>query len=147
MEIILLEDIKNLGKEGEAVKVRDGYARNFLIPKKIAALYTPGAVKTLEAKRKKELIRAEKEKKAARAVAERISKLSLTVTAEAGVNDTLFGSVTAETISNALRQEGIHIDKKSIILEEPIRRLGVYNVEVKLHPEVKETLRVWVVKK
>ncbi|OGW74778.1 MAG: 50S ribosomal protein L9 [Omnitrophica bacterium RBG_13_46_9] len=147
MEIILLKDIENLGQEGQTVKVEDGYARNFLIPKKMAVLYTAGAVKVIEAKRRKAALKAEKEKNAAQELAKTISQLSLTIPVEAGVNDTLFGSVTADTIFNALQQEGIHIDKRNISIDEPIRKLGIYTVEVKLYPEVKENLKVWVVKK
>src|SRR4030042_1844387 len=95
MEIILLKDIENLGQEGQTVKVEDGYARNFLIPKKMAVLYTAGAVKVIEAKRRKAALKAEKEKNAAQELAKTISQLSLTIPVEAGVNDTLFGSVTA----------------------------------------------------
>lgn len=147
MEIILLQNVEKLGKEGDAVKVTDGYARNFLFPKKLATPYAAGAVKILEGKRKKAALRHEKEKKLARELAAKLSKLSLTISVEAGVNDTLFGSVTSETIFHALQQEGIAIDKKSITIGEPIRKLGIYSAEVKLHPEVKEHLKIWVVKK
>ena len=147
MRIILLHDVKSLGKESDIVKVKDGYARNLLIPRKLATPYATGAVKILEARRKKEALRAEKEKNAARELAVKISRLSLTIPVESGVNDALFGSVTSETVFHTLQQEGIRLDKKNITLNEPIRKLGIYNAEVILHPEVKETLRIWVVKK
>lgn len=147
MEIILLKDVKKIGKEGDVVKVKDGYARNYLIPKKLAVLHTASAAKTLETKRKKQARLAEKEKKSARELATKISKTPLNIPMESGIDDMLFGSVTSEAIANALRQENIQIDKKNITIAEPIRKLGIYNVEVKLHSEVKEKLRIWVVKK
>lgn len=147
MEIILLQDIRTLGKEGDTVKVKDGYARNFLLPKKLAMPCTAGAMKVLEAKRKKVVQAEEKKKKTAQELARAISKLSLTIPMESGADDALFGSVTAEAISRALAQEDVHVDKKNITVKEPIGKLGIYNAEIKLHPEIKETLRIWVVKK
>ena len=147
MQVILLQDVKGLGKEGDVVKAKDGYARNYLIPRKIAALYTPGAVRALEVKRKKALQAAEKEREKAKGLAKTISQLSLTIPMESGVDDALFGSVTTDAISRALKQEGVDIDKKNITITDPIKKLGIYNVGVELHPEVKETLRIWVVKK
>ena len=147
MELILLQDVKALGKEGSTVKVKDGYARNYLIPKKLAVLSTPGAVKALERKKKKAALETEKAKKASEELAKTLSQLSLTISMESGSEDKLFGSVTSDTIFHALQQEGIQIDKKSITIKDPINKLGIYNVEVKLHPEVKQDLRIWVVKK
>ena len=113
MEVILLQDVKSLGKEGDTVKVKDGYARNYLVPRKLAMLYAPGAVKVLEAKRKKAVQDAEKTKKAAAKLAETIAGLSLTIAMESGVDDALFGSVTSELISTTLKAEGVEIDKKT----------------------------------
>jgi len=147
MEVILLNDVRSLGKEGETVKVKDGYARNYLIPRKLAMPYAKGAIKIVEEKQKKAALKLEKEKKSAKEIAEKIKKLSLTISTEAGVEDVLFGSVTSEAIARALKQEGIEVDKKNITLDEPIKKLGVYNVKVKLYTDVTETLRIWVVKK
>jgi len=147
MKVILLENIDKLGREGETVKVKDGYARNYLIPAKIACPVTPGALKILESKRKKAMQEAEREKKTAGELAKTINQLSLTIPAESGLDDMLFGSVTPDTIFHALEQEGIHVDKKSVEIEKPIRKLGVYKVGVTLHSEVKADLRIWVVKK
>jgi len=147
MEVILLQDVKKVGSAGLAVEVKDGYARNYLIPNKLAVPATAGAIKVLEAKKKKVTRDEEKNKKSAVLTAETLSKISLTITSESGVNDVLFGSVTSESILQALRQEGIELDKTNIIIKEPIRKLGIYNIEVKLHPEVKQEIRVWVVKK
>ncbi len=147
MEIILLQDIKALGKEGDTVKAKDGYARNYLIPRKLAMACTAGTVRILEAKRKRASKEREKEKHAAQGLSEKLSKISLTIPVESGMEDKLFGTVTPETIFHALQQEDIHVDKKTIFIKEPIRKLGIYNIEVRLHPEVKTSLRMWIVKK
>ncbi len=154
MEVILLQDVKKIGNAGVVVKVKDGYARNYLIPNKLATPATAGAIKAFEAKKKKVTRDEEKNKKAALITAETLSKMSLTITVESGLNDVLFGSVTSESILHALRQEGlpagkagVQMDKTNIIIKEPIKKLGIYNIEVRLHPEVKQEIRVWVVKK
>ena len=147
MKIILLQDLKSLGKEGDAVKVKDGYARNYLFPRKLATPHNAQILKSLEVKKKKTELLLKKEKVKAEELAKTLSRLSLTISIESGAEDKLFGSITPETIFQALNQEGIHIDKKSITIAEPIKKLGVYNVEVRLHPGVKQSVRVWVVKK
>lgn len=147
MEVILLENIDKVGQEGEVVKVKDGYARNFLIPRKLAAPVAPGVLKILNLKKKKAEKAAEKKKKEAEELAKTIGQLSLTISAESGVNDALFGSITPDMIFHALQHEDMHVDKKSIEIEEPIRKLGVYKVNIRLHPEVKAELRLWIVKK
>jgi len=147
MEVILLADVKTLGKEGDALKVKDGYARNYLIPNKLALPSTKGALRAVEAKKKKREKEKANEKKIAEELAKKISQISLTIPVESGVNDALFGSVTTDTIFYALKQEGVNVDKKDIIIKEPIKKLGVYTLEVKLHSEVKGNLRIWVVKK
>ena len=147
MEVILLQDVKSLGKLGDTVKVKDGYARNFLIPKKLAMLHTAGAVKVLEENKKKTKAIQKKEIAKFKELAKKISKLPVNIAVESGVDDVLFGTVTTEMIWHAMQQGGIQIDKKNIIIPEPIKKLGVYNITVKLHPEVKQELRIWVVKK
>jgi len=147
MEVILLKDVESLGKEGDTVKAKDGYARNYLIPRKLAAPYSANAVKTLEEKRRNEAREAQKVKDKLEELANKISQLSITIPVESGMNDMLFGSVTPDMIFHALQHEGVQIDKKQVIIEEPIRKLGIYNITVKLHPEIKANLRVWVVKK
>ena len=147
MEVILLHNVKALGVEGATVKVKDGYARNYLFPRKLAVPHNAGTVKLFEAKKRKIAKVAKKTKIAAEELAQKISQLSLTITVESGVNDALFGSVTPDTICHALKQEGVQVDKGNIILAEPIKKLGIYNIDVKLYPEVNATLRVWVVKK
>ncbi len=147
MKVILLETIDKIGKSGDVISVKEGYARNFLIPQKKARPATPGNMKALEALRKKETAVLAKQVEAARGLAARISAISLTISAQAGEEDKLFGSVTVDTISDSLKEEGVEIDKKDIVMEEPIKKLGVYQVTVKVHPEVKATLRLWIVKK
>ena len=147
MKIILLHDVKSLGKEGDSLKVKDGYARNYLIPRKLAIQHTAGANKIIEAKQKRVKIIAEKEKQEKELLGKKISKLSINIRMESGVNDTLFGTITPDMISNVLKQEDIIVDKKCVVIKEPIKKLGVYTVEMKLHPEVKIDTRIWVVKK
>ncbi len=147
MKIILTKDVDKLGHVGDVVTVKDGYGRNFLLPNNKARLATQGNMKLLDAQKKKSAAEDERKVEAARAIANRLANLSLTVSAEAGEEDKLFGSVTNELISERLKDEGIDIDKKNIIIEEQIKKLGVYQVAVKVHPMVKATLRVWIVKK
>ncbi len=147
MEVILLQDVEKLGKEGEIVKIKDGYGRNYLIPRKLAASSSAQVLKILELKKKRRILEEEKSKSAAKSISEKISSLSCTITIESGLEDKIFGTVTPEMIRNALMQEGLNIDKKHILIEEQIKKLGVYQVKIKLHPEVIASLRIWVVKK
>lgn len=147
MKLILIQDVDRLGKTGDVVTVKAGFARNFLLPNNKAKLATPANMKIQEARKKKEALNDVKKVEAARAIANRLGSLSLTISAQAGEEDKLFGSVTHETIADRLKEEGIDIDKKDIVLDDPIKKLGVYQVTVKVHPEVKASLRVWIVKK
>lgn len=147
MKVILIENVSRLGKIGDVVSVKEGYARNFLIPKNKAKIATDGNMKMLEALKKKQAIEDKKILDEAKGLAEKLASLSLTIGAQAGEEDKLFGSVSNDMISEALAEEGIKIDKRDIVLEEPIKKLGAFQVVVKLHPEVKANLRVWVVKK
>lgn len=146
MKVILTQTIGNLGKVGDIIVVKDGYARNYLFPKNMAKEATSSNMKLLEALKKKQALEAENELKEAKALAEKIAGLSITISAKAGDEEKLFGTVTTDMISSAVSAEGIAIDKKDIVLDEPIKKLGVYQVSVKVHPEVKTTLRVWIVK-
>jgi len=147
MKVILLENVDRLGKMGDVVAVKEGYARNYLIPKNKAKEASSGNLKTLEMLKKKQAQDETKRIGEAKAIADKISNLSLTIDAQAGEDEKLFGSVSNEMISDALKEEGINIDKRDIVLDEPIKKLGVYQVVVKVHPEVKANLRIWVVKK
>ena len=145
--MILLEGVDRLGKMGEVVIVADGFARNYLIPNNKAKPATSGNMKILELLKKKEAAEANKKLEEAKKIAEKIASLSLTITAQAGEEDKLFGSVSNDLIADALAEEGVILDKKDIILDEPIKKLGVYKVVVKLHPDLRESLKIWVVKK
>ena len=147
MKVILIESIDRLGKMGDIVLVKEGYARNYLIPNNKAKTATPGNMKILEALKKKGVMEEAKKLEEAKALGEKISALSLTISAQAGEEEKLFGSVSNDDISEALTAEGIKIDKRDIVVEETIKKLGVYQVTVKVHPEVKASLRVWIVKK
>ena len=146
MDVILLVDIDPLGKAGDVIKVKDGYARNLLIPKKKAIPCTKGNRNIVEEQKRLVARRKEKEVEKFSHLAEKISSISCTIRVQAGEEDKLFGSVTNADIQEALAQEGIELDKRKINLEEPIKKIGIYTVEVELHPEVKSTLKVWVVK-
>lgn len=147
MKVILLKDVKSLGEIGDEVEVKDGYARNYLIPKKAVIRSTSSAVHIIEQKRKEKAKREQKIIEECRDLAEKIKALSCTISVDSGEEDKLFGSVTSDMIAEKIKEEGIDIDKKKIILEEPIKSLGVFNVEIRLHPEVKAQARIWVVKK
>ena len=146
MKIILRQDYEPLGKAGEVVIVKDGYARNFLLPKNIAMISTKSNMKILEEEQKMAGKRKDKEKIQAESLAEELGKISITATVAVGEEDRVFGSVTAQTIADLLKEKGFEIDKRKILLEEPIKALGVYTISIKLHPDVDCKVRVWVVK-
>jgi len=146
MEIILREDVQHLGKAGEVVKVKDGYARNYLLPKGLAYLAT-------EANKRKITYEAERiarqraaEKAAAESEATRLAGVQLTFLMKVGEEDKLYGSVTASDIQRKLEEAGIHVDKRKIELAEPIRELGEFRVALKVHPDVRPEITVTVVK-
>ncbi len=147
VEVILREDARNLGRAGQVVRVKDGYARNYLIPKGIAYLATKENIKKWEQERQRLLKQLEKEKAKAQELANKISQVSINIVAEANEEETLYGSITEAHIANALREEGVEIEKEAVVLPVPIKKLGIYNVEIDLHPEVKAEVKVWVVKK
>jgi large subunit ribosomal protein L9 len=147
MKVILIEDVQKLGSMGDVIQVKDGFARNYLFPKNLAKPATASNMKIIEEIKKKNAQALVREKKEAEQLKERLSLMSCTLAVEAGEDDKLFGSVTSQDIAHAFEEEGISLDKRKIMLEEPIKRLGVYHVPVKLHPEVIGEVKVWVVKK
>jgi len=147
MKVILTEDVKSVGSMGDIVDVKDGYARNFLFPKNLARAAVNSNLKIVEDIKKKKQIAAAREKKEAEEIKAKIAAFSCTIPVEAGEDDKLFGSVTSQDISQAFETEGLAVEKRKIALEEPIKKLGVYNISVKLHPEVTAEVKVWVVKK
>ena len=146
MKVIITEDISHLGSAGDLITVKDGYARNFLIPNGKVIMATTQNLKNLEHQKRKVLEKLNKVKREAENLAKKIEATSCTVTKAAGEEDKLFGSVTSLDILNSLKNEGIEIDKKEIILTEPIKTLGIFTVPVKVHPECTANLKVWVVK-
>ena len=145
MKVILKSDVKDLGRIGEVVNVKDGFARNYLLPQGIAAEANTKNVKALEHETKKIQEMARKVKSGASGIAEQIAAAKVIIKAKAGEEDKLFGSVTSMDIADALKAEGIEIDKKKIHIDEPIKRLGDYTVTIKLHSEVSAQLNVQVV--
>ncbi len=145
MKVILLENIGKLGEEGDVVNVAGGYARNYLLLKKKALSYTPGNMKKFESIKKLKTIQYQRSKKEAEKFALKLNTLSITSVVKAGENEKLFGSVTSSDINELLKKEGYEIDKKKIVLSEPIKSLGVYTIPIKLHPEVQASIKLWVV--
>lgn len=146
MKVILQENIDTLGQIGEIVNVADGYGRNYLLPRKKAILALEGNIKQLTHQKLLASHKTARAVKEAQGLAKRIAAISLSISRQAGENDRLFGSVTAMDIEAALRAEKIDIDRRSIQLEEPIKNLGTFTVEVKLHSQVSAKLKLWVVK-
>jgi len=145
MKVILHEEVKNLGKIGEVVDVAEGYARNFLIPKKVAVEANIKNVRALAHEKKKIEEKAKKIKGAAQQLSDKVSSLTLTLHAKAGEEEKLFGSITTMDIAEALKKEGIEIERKRILLDEPIKRVGSYSIHIKIHPELTTQLTVQVV--
>lgn len=146
MKIILRQDYEQLGHAGDIVEVKDGYARNYLIPKQIAYPATKSYLKMVEEIKKQKQFKLDKEKKAAEEFAKKLEGVSVTIPVAVGEGDKMYGSVSAQTIYEFLEKQGIELDKKAIQLDEPIKALGVYSVPVKLHKEVSVEIKVWVVK-
>ncbi len=145
MKVILQEDVKSLGKMGDVVNASDGYARNYLIPKKLAVEANVKNVKALEHEKRKLDDKAKKIKTEAQGLAEKLSSVSLTLRAKAGEEEKLFGSITNKDIAEALKGQGLDIDRKKILLEEPIKRLGSYTIGVKVHSDVTAKINVSIV--
>ena len=145
MKIILIQDVKKLGKKGEIIEVNDGYARNYIIPQKLGIEANNKNLNDLKLQKQKEEKDAQKLLDEAKALAEKLGAQSVSVKMKAGEGGKVFGSISAKEIAEGLKkQNGLEIDKKKIQLQEPIRSFGVHEVSVKLHPQVTGTLRVKV---
>ncbi|REK72000.1 50S ribosomal protein L9 [Paenibacillus paeoniae] len=142
MKVIFLQDVKGQGKKGQVKDLSEGYVRNFLLPKGLAKLASDGNLKTLEVQNASEEKRKQKEKEDAEALGKRLEEMTIVVKAKAGEGGRLFGAITSKQIAEALAAKGVKIDKRKIELDEPIRTLGVTQVPVKLHPEVKAKLNI-----
>jgi large subunit ribosomal protein L9 len=145
MEVILRDHVENVGRRGEVVKVADGYARNYLLPRKLALPATPGNLKQIQRERVKLDAREAEEKMAAEAIAARMAGLEAVISRKVGETEVLYGSVTSADIAEAVAIHGFELDKRKIGLREPIKKLGEYTVPIKLHPEVIVQLPVKVV--
>lgn len=146
MKIILRQDYENLGKIGDKVEVKRGFAQNYLIPKKIAYPAQPNFIRLVEEEQRQKLVQVNKMKKGAEQLAKKMEAVSVTLAVSVGEGDKMFGSITNQDIADALVKQGYDIDRKKIIMEEPIKALGIYSVPIKLHPEVEVKIKVWVVK-
>jgi large subunit ribosomal protein L9 len=145
MEVILREHVDNLGRRGELVKVADGYARNYLLPRKLALLATAGNKKVIEREKEKFDVKEAEEQKVAQAVADRLANVEVEIARRVGETDALFGSVTNADIAEVLAAKGFDIDRRTVQLHDPIKKLGEYTVPVKLHRDVTVSLKVKVV--
>jgi large subunit ribosomal protein L9 len=146
MEIILREDVQHLGKVGEVVKVKDGYARNYLLPKGLAYPATEANKKKIAFEGERLARQRAAEKSAAEGEATRLADVRLTFAVKVGEEEKLYGSITASDIQRKLEELGIHVDKRKIDLPEPIRELGEFTVGIKIHPDVRPEVKVTVVK-
>jgi large subunit ribosomal protein L9 len=142
MKVIFLQDVKGQGKKGEIKDLSEGYVRNFLLPKGLVKAASDGNIKTLEVQNASEVKRKAKEKEDAQALAKKLEETPVVVKAKAGEGGRLFGAITSKQVAEALAALGFKIDKRKIELEDPIRTLGVTQVPVKLHPEVKAKINV-----
>jgi large subunit ribosomal protein L9 len=147
MQVILRDDMDNLGKSGEVVNVRDGYARNYLLPRGFAVLATASDVARVEHEQRVIAARTAKLQKASQAEADKLSQVSVSIARAVGEEDKLYGSVTSRDIAEALREQGVTIDSKKIQLDEPLKALGMTEVTIKLAHGHSASIKVWVVKK
>ncbi len=145
MKVILLADIKGVGKKDQVINANDGYARNFLFPRKLAVPADKGNMKNLESKKESELFRKEQEKNACIEMAKKIEQITLIIEVKSGDNGRIFGSVTSKEIAETLeKQYKIKVDKKKILLDEPIKTLGIFNIQMKLYDGVTAKLKVQI---
>lgn len=146
MKVILRKNFDQLGSIGDIVTVKDGYARNFLIPRNIAYVATKGNMKALEEEKKTFAKVQLKELQDAQKLASELNNVSVTISVKVGEEDKLFGSVTSQMIAEALKEKGYDIDKRKIEIAEPIKALGIYDVSVKLHSQASAIIKTWVVR-
>jgi large subunit ribosomal protein L9 len=147
MKVILRDDIEKLGTAGNIVNVADGYARNFLFPRNLAVPATRGNTRSIEEIKKQKQVRENKRRREAEKMKDKLEKLSLTAEVQTGEEDKIFGSVTAANIATLIEKQGIEIDKRKIHLDEPLKALGVYTIEIKLATDVTAGVKLWIVKK
>lgn len=146
MKVILRQDFEQLGRVGDVVEVKDGYARNYLFPRRIAYQATQSSVRQLEEEKKQQEKRLDKEKRQSEKLAAELEKISVTIQMKVGEDDKLFGSVTSQMIVDALKEKGFALDKRQIELEDIIKALGIYSVDVRFPGSVVAKVKVWVVR-
>ena len=146
MKVILTETLDHVGDAGEIVEVKPGYARNYLLPRRLALVASTGNMAVYEEVKTRRGAQAAREKREAEERAEALGKASITIAVAVGEEDRIFGSVTNQQIADLLKDQSFDIDRRTIQLDEPIRALGVYDVPIRVHPEVEATVKVWVVK-
>jgi large subunit ribosomal protein L9 len=146
MDVILRQTVKDVGRAGEIVTVKNGYGRNYLIPRGLAYLATKANKKRVDAEAIRRAQQAESDKADAEILAEKLASLSIEFTVKAGEGDKLFGSITSADIAAQLAERGYQIDKRIIVLEEPIKMIGIYKVPIRIHHDVHAEVRVWVIK-
>ncbi len=146
MKVILRKNFDQLGKVGDVVNVKDGYARNYLIPRQIAYQATAGNIRALEEEKKQIQKRDAKELEEAQKLMVELEKVSVTIPVKVGEEDKIFGTVTSQMIVDGLKEKGFDLDKRKVEITEPIKALGIYSVAVKLHSNVTATVKTWVVR-
>ncbi|HCY75679.1 MAG: 50S ribosomal protein L9 [Ignavibacterium sp.] len=146
MKVILRQDFESLGKIGEVVDVKDGYARNYLFPRGLAYAALKGNIRSLDEEKKSVEKRNLQELKAAETLAAELETVSVTIPVQVGEEDKIFGTVTTQMIADALKEKSYDIDKRKVEIEEPIKALGIYGVSLKIHPSVNAKIKVWVVR-
>ena len=146
MKVILRKDFEQLGRIGEVVDVKDGYARNFLLPRQIAYIATAGSIRALEEEKKQVAKKLSKELEEAQKLSAELESVSVTIPVKVGEEDKLFGTVTTQMIADSLKEKGYDIDKRKIEITEPIKALGIYSINIKLHHDVTSVVKTWVVR-
>jgi len=146
MKVILRKNFEQLGQIGDIVDVKNGYARNFLIPRNIAYAAQKGNLKALEEEKKSLLKKKQKELTAAEKIAAELEKVSVTIPVKVGEEDKIFGTVTNQMIADSLKEKGFDIEKRKIEIPEAIKSLGIYSVNIKIHPNVVAVVKTWVVR-
>jgi len=147
MEVILKQDVNRLGKAGSIINVKDGFARNFLIPNGLAVPKSKSNLQKFEQEKQRKSLESERAKKEAEEIKNKLSALSITIPVLTQEEDKIFGSISAVDVERCLKEEGLDIDKNLIIMDEPIKSLGIYEIPIKLHPEIEAKVKVWIVKK
>jgi large subunit ribosomal protein L9 len=146
MEVILRQSVRDVGKAGEIVTVKNGYGRNYLIPRGLAYLATKENKRRVDAEAVKRAQQAESDRADAEILAEKLGALSVEFTVKAGEGDKMFGSIGSADIADQLAERGYQIDKRTVLLEEPIKMIGIYKVPIRIHQDVNAEVRVWVIK-